>query len=125
MPFASVPPPCLPVQLVNACQKNPHYGMSPLTGRGAPEIDLFEGMSGPVDPLPNTKVTKPYFSTSLQISPGVKSPRPVLTHKPLKGMWYEGMEYGPNSTLNNFFYGVELLHKVRGGGGGEGRTNKR
>merc|ERR1719506_263857 len=79
-------------------------------GRGAPEVDLFEGMAGPVDPLPNTKITKPYFSTSLQVSPGVSAPRPVLTHRPLKGKWYEGMSYGPNTTLNNFFYGVTLKH---------------
>jgi len=28
----------------------------------------------------------------------------------MKGKWYEGMEYGNSSSLNNFFYGVQLKH---------------
>ena len=89
---------------------NPHFDLLSHSGRGAPEIDIFEGMAGPSEKLPNTKIKKPYFSTSLQVSPGVSNPRPVLTHKPLPGKWYEGMSYGTNSSLNNFFYGVQLKH---------------
>ncbi|GMH75222.1 hypothetical protein TrST_g4315 [Triparma strigata] len=97
-------------QLISKCAVNPHFDLLSHSGRGAPEIDIFEGMAGPSEKLPNTKIKKPYFSTSLQVSPGVQNPRPVLTHKPLDGKWYEGMSYGTNSSLNNFFYGVQLKH---------------
>ena len=30
---------------------------------------------------------------------------------PGPGMWYEGMEYGPNSTMNIFFYGTRNVKK--------------
>jgi beta-glucan synthesis-associated protein KRE6 len=35
----------------------------------APEIDILEAMGGSSESLPNTNVTKPYFSSSLQVSP--------------------------------------------------------
>ena len=37
-------------------------------GTQAPEIDILEAMGGSSESLPNTNVTKPYFSSSLQVS---------------------------------------------------------
>jgi len=54
-------------QLVSKCSPQPHYGFAPNTGRGAPEIDILEAMPGH-QALPPSKVGKPYFSTSLQVS---------------------------------------------------------
>lgn len=51
----------------------------------------------------------------MQVAPGVSKNRPILSHQPKKGHWYEGLEYG-NSTitgLNPFFYGVTLLHEPK------------
>jgi hypothetical protein len=41
--------------------------MEPGVGRGAPEIDILEAMGGEKGKLPNSKVQRPYFSTSLQV----------------------------------------------------------
>ena len=69
-------------------------------------------LTPPLPPkLPHSKITTPYVSSSLQVSPGVKDGRPVLGDKPVPGRWYEGMTYGKNTSLNNFFYGVLLEHK--------------
>ena len=46
-----------------------YTGMHSYQGRGAPEIDILESMSGD-EKLINTKIHRPYFSTSLQIAPG-------------------------------------------------------
>lgn len=54
-------------QEINACQKVHHYGMEPNLGRGAPEIDVIEAMQGPKEKLPNTNITRPYQSCSLQV----------------------------------------------------------
>eukprot|EP00520_Triparma_pacifica_P001309 CAMPEP_0118668902 /NCGR_PEP_ID=MMETSP0785-20121206/20602_1 /TAXON_ID=91992 /ORGANISM="Bolidomonas pacifica, Strain CCMP 1866" /LENGTH=535 /DNA_ID=CAMNT_0006563523 /DNA_START=149 /DNA_END=1753 /DNA_ORIENTATION=+ len=93
-------------QELSGCNEGYHWDVG--KGRGAPEIDIIEGMGAT-----ELKITTPYVSTSLQVSPGVKDGRPVLGSKPVKGRWYEGMEYGVNSTLNNFFYGVLLEHKPK------------
>lgn len=99
-------------QEINACRKVGHYGMQPGVGRGAPEIDILEAMGGEKGPLPNTPVERPYFSTSLQIAPGVSKNRPILSHQPNPGHWYTDLEYGnsTNTGLNPFFYGVTLIH---------------
>ena len=47
-----------------------YIGMHSYQGRGAPEIDILESMSGD-EKLINTKIHRPYFSTSLQIAPGM------------------------------------------------------
>ena len=94
-----------PKQLISACNPNPHYGMQSHVGRGAPEIDILEAMPGR-GPLLYSKVGKPYFSTSLQIAPGITSNRPGPGLWPGPGQWYEGLEFGDNSTLNIFFYGT-------------------
>ena len=72
-------------QQISACSKVGHYDMKPGIGRGSPEIDILEAMMGNMEEnLPNTNVTRPYFSTSLQIAPGVEKNRPILMKKPKK-----------------------------------------
>ncbi|KAL7547451.1 hypothetical protein ACHAWF_010749 [Thalassiosira exigua] len=101
-------------QAISACSKVGHYGMKPGVGRGSPEIDVLEAMMGSAEKLPHTNITRPYFSTSLQIAPGIEGIRPNLGKLPKKGHWYDGVEYGSNNTqLNPFFYGVTLEHKPK------------
>eukprot|EP00526_Cylindrotheca_closterium_P007724 CAMPEP_0113657558 /NCGR_PEP_ID=MMETSP0017_2-20120614/31123_1 /TAXON_ID=2856 /ORGANISM="Cylindrotheca closterium" /LENGTH=671 /DNA_ID=CAMNT_0000571519 /DNA_START=167 /DNA_END=2184 /DNA_ORIENTATION=- /assembly_acc=CAM_ASM_000147 len=104
-------------QEINACSKASHYGMEPGFGRGAPEIDVIEAMQGEVEKLPNTNITRPYQSCSLQVAPGIEHNRPELGHRPKNGNWYTGMEYnnenGTRSELNPFFYGVTLEHELK------------
>jgi hypothetical protein len=71
-------------QQISACSKVGHYSMKPGLGRGSPEIDILEAMMGSSEELPNTNVTRPYFSTSLQIAPGVEKNRPILGKLPKK-----------------------------------------
>lgn len=71
-------------QQISACSKVGHYSMKPGLGRGSPEIDILEAMMGSSEKLPNTNVTRPYFSTSLQIAPGVEKNRPILGKLPKK-----------------------------------------
>ena len=71
-------------QKISACSKVGHYGMKPGVGRGSPEIDILEAMMGSPEALPHTNITRPYFSTSLQIAPGVEGVRPVLGKLPKK-----------------------------------------
>ncbi len=54
-------------QEISPCRKVSHYGMNPGVGRGAPEIDILETMGGEKGKLPNSRVERPYFSTSLQV----------------------------------------------------------
>lgn len=69
-------------QEISTCQKISHYGMEPGLGRGAPEIDLIEAMQGTNEKLPNTNITRPYQSCSLQVAPGIEHDRPQLGHLP-------------------------------------------
>ena len=71
-------------QKISACSKVGHYGMKPGVGRGSPEIDILEAMMGDKGKLPSTNITRPYFSTSLQVAPGVEGNRPELQHLPKK-----------------------------------------
>lgn len=102
-------------QLITACDKVEHFGMKSFRGRGSPEIDILEAMMGEPGPLPNTPIERPYFSTSLQVAPGIKENRPLLGHQPKKDHWYKGLEYGKavNASLNPFFYGVTLVHEPK------------
>mmetsp|Transcript_22921 Transcript_22921/g.45916 ORF Transcript_22921/g.45916 Transcript_22921/m.45916 type:complete len:627 (+) Transcript_22921:225-2105(+) len=100
-------------QKISACSKVGHYGLDPGVGRGSPEIDILEAMMGSDEKLPSTNITRPYFSTSLQIAPGVEKNRPNLGKLPKKGYWYTGLEYGNNTQLNPFFYGVTLIHEPK------------
>lgn len=95
-------------QVLSACNRAGHYGMRPGQGRGAAEIDVMEGMPGD-QKLYNTKVNRPYFSTSLQISPAMPQPRPYEGSPPIGTNWYKhGVSYGENVSMNIFFYGVKL-----------------
>lgn len=103
-------------QEISACKKVQHYGLHPNMGRGAPEIDVLEAMGGPAGKLPYTPIQRPYFSTSLQIAPGIRNYRPEVGHLPVEGHWYTGMEYSEDTNttgLNPFFYGVTLVHKSK------------
>ena len=92
-------------QLISACNPYPHYGLKNLEGRGAPEMDILEAMPGNAQMVPTT-IWKPYFSTSLQVAPGLDTTtRPLKGGYPMNGAWYEGMEYGGNSSINVYFYG--------------------
>ena len=71
-------------QKISACSKVGHFGMKPGVGRGSPEIDILEAMMGSDEKLPATNITRPYFSTSLQIAPGIEGMRPNLGHLPKK-----------------------------------------
>lgn len=94
-----------PKQLVSACNPYPHFDLDGYVGRGAPEIDLLEAMPGYLKQTP-TGIYQPYFSSSLQIAPGIDSPgRPQKGGYPRKGSWYEGMEYGNQTEQNVFFFG--------------------
>lgn len=71
-------------QSISACSKVGHFGMDPGQGRGSPEIDILEAMMGTDEKLPSTNITRPYFSTSLQIAPGLEGTRPNLGKLPKK-----------------------------------------
>eukprot|EP00903_Cladosiphon_okamuranus_P018365 g16894.t1 len=94
-------------QEISACDGSVHYGFHPNMGRGAPEIDILEAMSG-------TTPGMPFMSTSLQVSPGTSiENRPTEGQIPPPGTWYEkGIFYGENSTLNKWFYGTHLEHSL-------------
>ena len=97
-------------QEISACNAVNHFDFPPHKGRGAPEIDLLEAMPG-AEELQKTHVNRPYFSTSLQVSPGIEEWRPETGNHPDKNHWYsKDLEYGTkyNSSLNIFFYGVKL-----------------
>mmetsp|Transcript_37202 Transcript_37202/g.100575 ORF Transcript_37202/g.100575 Transcript_37202/m.100575 type:complete len:675 (-) Transcript_37202:82-2106(-) len=105
-------------QLISKCNPNPHYEMGANVGRGAPEIDILEAMPGwelytlkkgvkggpPGGHAYNLK--KPYISTSLQMAPGIDGvKRPKQGFFPDPGTWYEGQDYGYNTSMNIFFFG--------------------
>ena len=62
-------------------------------------------------PVPPYYLLKPYYSTSLQLAPAAKV-RPWNGAQPAPGTWYEGMKYGPNTSQNVFFYGMELKSPI-------------
>ncbi|RYY82485.1 hypothetical protein EON63_13215 [archaeon] len=77
-------------------------------GRGAPEIDILEAMAG-VEKLHDTPISRPYYSASYQVSPGIQDYRPSTGSAPDLSQWYhEDIEYGENASLNIFFYGTSL-----------------
>lgn len=96
-------------QFISACNVVNHFDLQTKQGRGSPEIDILEAMPGPEKELPNTPISKPYYSASLQISPGVQEYRPVTAELPVPGLWYDhDLSYGENTSLNIFFYGMHL-----------------
>ncbi len=109
-------------QEISACNKDGHYGMKTEKGRGSTEIDIIEIMPGTNEALPSTDVRRPYAAMTLQVAPGVTTNRPnsgqAPVTKPTSGLdghapmpaqsWYDGLEYGSNTTINPFFYGTYL-----------------
>ncbi len=54
------------------------------------------------------------FLFMLQVSPGYEAYRPNPVEQPVPGLWYEnGIEYGENTSLNIFFYGMNLAGEVQ------------
>ena len=96
-------------QKVSACSRVQHYGLAAGTGRGAPEIDIFEVQPGPTPR--NTSqfleypVGQPFMSTSYQVAPGRVLNRPGGGWWPAPWQWYDGLRGGVNSSLNIYFYG--------------------
>ena len=93
-------------QLVSGCNKVNHYDFHPYKGRGAPEIDILEAMPGKEKLGKLVKTNKPYFSTSLQIAPGIPNIHPVVGELPPKNWYKEGIKIGENTSTNIFFYGM-------------------
>ncbi|KAG7385162.1 hypothetical protein PHYPSEUDO_001790 [Phytophthora pseudosyringae] len=73
-------------QRISACDGNPGYGLNPNQGRGAPEIDVFEGGAS-------------LISSSLQIGPETASTsRPRTTRKSAAtSRGYQGLRYAANN----------------------------
>jgi hypothetical protein len=95
-------------QLISACNRINHYDLHRHQGRGAPEIDILEAMAG-WEELPNTPIRKPYYSASLQVSPGFEDYRPNIAEIPDFSQWYyDDISYGENTSLNIFFFGNYL-----------------
>jgi len=95
-------------QRFSACNSLNHYDFHSMQGRGAPEIDILEAMPGKAI-LERTSTTKPYYSASLQVAPGIEEYRPNAGEVPKHSLWYrDGLTYGHNSSLNIFFYGMHL-----------------
>jgi beta-glucan synthesis-associated protein KRE6 len=96
-------------QLISGCANAVHYGMASRTGRGAPEIDIFEVQPGPIRAnegvFLESPVGQPFMSASYQVAPGRSANRPGPGHWPGPGQWYEGLKGGTNSTVNINFYG--------------------
>lgn len=98
-------------QEISACNVVNHFDLFSRKGRGAPEIDILEAMPGK-EVLKKTPINRPYFSASLQTSPGVPNDgsRPDTGSSPVHTRkWYhDGLAYGENTSLNIFFYGTKL-----------------
>lgn len=101
-------------QLISGCNALNHFDLHPHQGRGAPEIDILEAMPGK-EKLQKTTTAKPYYSASLQVSPGIEDYRPNVGEEPINGLWYnsDSLEYGKNTSLNIFFYGMHLEGAVK------------
>jgi len=95
-------------QLINGCLNSLHYGLHSKTGRGAPEIDIFEvqpgSAKGSVGKFLNSPVGQPFLSASYQVAPGFNQ-RPWDGHWPGPGQWYDGLRSGRDTCLNIYFYG--------------------
>eukprot|EP00934_Nitzschia_sp_Nitz4_P002952 Nitzschia sp. Nitz4//scaffold199_size41809//30024//32054//NITZ4_007456-RA/size41809-augustus-gene-0.46-mRNA-1//-1//CDS//3329540579//2942//frame0 len=96
-------------QHISGCNQVAHFGLEAGTGRGSPEIDIFEVQAG------NTKanhgvflrspVGQPFMSASFQVAPGRPNMRPGSGWWPGPGQWYDGLVGGKNTSLNIGFYG--------------------
>eukprot|EP00804_Cyclotella_cryptica_P029784 CCRYP_020653-RB/>CCRYP_020653-RB protein AED:0.30 eAED:0.30 QI:255/1/1/1/0.66/0.5/4/1655/442 len=96
-------------QLISACDRVQHYGLHRGTGRGAPEIDIFEVQAGNIKANTGNflkmPVGQPFMSSSYQVAPG-RLPRPGEGWWPAPGQWYDNLTGGVNTSLNIVFYGT-------------------
>jgi hypothetical protein len=100
-------------QEISGCDITSHFELKPGQGRGATEMDIIEVMPGPAGKLPIVKnnVQRPYTSMTLQVAPGIPADkrRPPTGTLPEWGFnWYKNITYGPNVSINPFFYGTYL-----------------
>eukprot|EP00607_Mallomonas_marina_P008784 CAMPEP_0182419324 /NCGR_PEP_ID=MMETSP1167-20130531/3781_1 /TAXON_ID=2988 /ORGANISM="Mallomonas Sp, Strain CCMP3275" /LENGTH=541 /DNA_ID=CAMNT_0024594167 /DNA_START=220 /DNA_END=1845 /DNA_ORIENTATION=+ len=100
-------------QEISGCDSTSHYSMNAGQGRGSTEIDVLEIMSGDMTDLPIVKngVHQPYAAMTLQLAPGIprSQRRPESGTLPEWGFtWYSNLTYGPNTSINPFFYGTYL-----------------
>jgi hypothetical protein len=100
-------------QEISGCDSTGHFDMEPMKGRGATEIDIVEVMPGKPGALPvvHNGVQRPYNSMTLQLAPGVppSKKRPQFFTLPEWGFtWYKNLTYGPETSVNPFFYGSYL-----------------
>lgn len=95
-------------QRISSCLTSVHYGLQPNTGRGAPEVDIFEIQPGKIKkntgPFKKMSVGQPFMSSSYQLAPGLTN-RPTQGGWPKHGDWYRNMIYGTNTSFNVLFYG--------------------
>jgi len=95
-------------QTISACNRVHHFGMQAGKGRGSTEIDIMEAMAGK-GAIAGTKISLPYFSSTLQVAPGVPTKRPGEGVEPGNNVnWYRGMKYGDNTHQNVFFFGSKM-----------------
>ena len=96
-------------QKLSPCHSVSHYDMKPGIGRGSPEIDIFEVQPGPLKPgegpFWQTWVAQPLQSASYQVAPGKWWRRPGPGYWPGPGEWYNGIEQGPETSINIGYYG--------------------
>jgi hypothetical protein len=94
-------------QEINSCQKVSHYGMVPGLGRGAPEIDLIEAMQGDSQRLPNTNITRPYQSCSLQVWNCINDSS-VTVYLRESNLCYDRCRLLPESRMIDHSWGIDL-----------------
>uniref|UniRef100_A0A7S4JAL0 GH16 domain-containing protein n=1 Tax=Odontella aurita TaxID=265563 RepID=A0A7S4JAL0_9STRA len=96
-------------QAISGCDRAAHWDLRPGTGRGSPEIDIFEVQSGNIKAhegvFKYTYVGQPFMSASYQVAPGIAFDRPGKGLWPGPGQWYDGLVGGNESALNILFYG--------------------
>ena len=67
-----------PAQEISGCAVTRHWDLHANQGRGATEIDILEVMPGKAEVKEgDLGVGLPYMSTTLQVSPGVVTNRPI------------------------------------------------
>lgn len=106
----SCDPKMVDAQKISGCLNTEHFGMKKGTGRGAPEIDIFEVQPGNVkhntEQFSKMSAGQPFSSASLQVAPGKSWQRPGPSNWPGPQEWYNNLKFGPNSTQNINFYGT-------------------
>ncbi|CAK4695009.1 unnamed protein product [Aphanomyces euteiches] len=98
-------------QRISACNSNPGFGLNPNQGRGAPEIDIFEGGGNAISssvqiapgmpdnfrPVPDAENIYCIYSNECK-TPGANSPDVPSSITQQRGhrSWYQGLRYAPH-----------------------------